>query len=210
MDINELKSKVLEQAQESAQLAQTKKQLEKQKLDTMQKNFTEIALPFMKEMNTLVRKISDLSNITANINGISKLYLGPNVPDNYYFRISKYWGGVYTTFGKSSDKYYNAWKTDLVTMGKWSCDYLLNLSYWFLTEEKTQEFVDLAKKFYTDVLEVYSEQIKTRNEQLSQSITELTEELKRASTVEHKEDGTVEIHLGGKTYKATLKEGEGC
>ena len=138
------------------------------------------------------------------------MYLGPDVPDNYYFKITKYWGGVYTTFGKSSDKYYNAWEADLVTMSNWSCNYLLNLSYWFLTEEKTQDFVDLVKQYYTDVLEVYSEQVKTRNEQLSQSITELTEELKRASTVEHKEDGTVEIHLGGKTYRATLKEGEGC
>lgn len=210
MDINELKSKVLEQAQESAQLAQTKKELEKQKLDTMKKNFTEIALPFMKEMNKLVNEISNLSNITASISGTSVLYLGPNAPDNYYFKIVKYWGGVYTKFGKSSDKYYNAWETDLVASHDWSCEYLLNLSYWFLTEEKTQEFVEKTKQYYTDVLEVYSEQVKTRNEQLSQSITELTEELKRASTVEHKEDGTVEIHLGGKTYKATLKEGEGC
>lgn len=214
MDINELKSKVLEQAQESAQLAQTKKELEKQIKDTIAKNFNEIVKPFMTEMNELIRSVSGMSNTSvsysAGENNV-KLFLGENVPDCYYFRLNKYYGGIYTNFGRKSDSYYNRWETDLLTETDcWGNDNTLKLSYWFLTEEKSQEFVELVKEYYVELLENYSVLVKERNEQLSQSITELTEELKRASTVEHKEDGTVEIHLGGKTYRATLKEGEGC
>ena len=214
MDINELKSKVLEQAQESAQLAQNKRELEKQIKDTMAKNFKEIVKPFMEDMNKLIKSISDLSNTSVSFGtgeNTVKLFLGENVSDCYYFRLNKYWGGIYTNFGRKSDSYCNRWDTDLLTQTDcWSNDYTLKLSYWFLTEEKTQDFVEIVKEYYVELLEKYSVLVKNKNEQLSQSITELTEELKRASTVEHKEDGTVEIHLGGKTYKATLKEGEGC
>ena len=214
MDINELKSKVLEQAQESAQLAQTKRTLEKQIKDTVAKNFNEIVKPFMVEMNKLIKSISDMSNTSVSFDtgkNTVNIFLGENVPDYYYFRLNKYWGGIYTNFGRTSDHYYNRWDTDLITQTDcWSNDNILELSYWFLTEEKSQEFVELVKEYYVELLEKYSILVKERNEKLSQSITELTEELKRASTVEHKEDGTVEIHLGGKTYRATLKEGEGC
>ena len=214
MDINELKSKVLEQAQESAQLAQNKKALEKQIKDTIAKNFNEIVKPFMTELNTLVRQISDLANVSLGFSAKDsrvRLFLGEDTPDSYYFALVKYWGGIYTNFGRKSDSYCNRWETDLLTETNcWSNDNILKLSYWFLTEEKSQEFVELVKEYYVELLENYSVLVKERNEQLSQSITELTEELKRASTVEHKEDGTVEIHLGGKTYRATLKEGEGC
>lgn len=215
MDINELKSKVLEQAQESAQLAQNKRELEKQIKDTIAKNFKDIVKPFMEDMNKLIKSISDMSNTSVSFGpgeSIVKLFLGEEVPDCYYFRLNKYWGGIYINFGRKSDSYCNRWDTDLLTLDDdcWTHDYLLKLSYWFLTEEKTQEFVEIVKEHYADMLEKYSGLVKNRNKQLSQSITELTEELKRASTVEHKEDGTVEIHLGGKTYRATLKEGEGC
>lgn len=214
MDINELKSKVLEQAQESAQLAQNKRALENQIKDTMAKNFNEIVKPFMEDMNKLIKSISDMSNTSVSFSAIDntvKLFLGEEVPDCYYFRLIKYWGGIYTNFGRKGDCHYNRWDTDLLAdTDCWKNDNVLKLSYWFLTEEKSQEFVELVKEYYVELLENYSVLVKERNEQLSQSITELTEELKRASTVEHKEDGTVEIHLGGKTYRATLKEGEGC
>lgn len=214
MDINELKSKVLEQAQESAQLAKNKKALEKQIKDTIAKNFNEIVKPFMTEMNKLIKSISDLSDTSASFDAgenTVKLFLGEDSPDCYYFRLNKYWGGIYPNFGRTSDQHYNRWDADLITQTDcWNNDNVLKLSYWFLTEEKSQDFVEIVKEYYVELLEKYSVLVKARNEKLSQSITELTEELKRASTVEHKEDGTVEIHLGGKTYKATLKEGEGC
>lgn len=214
MDINELKSKVLEQAKESAQLAQNKRALEKQIKDTIAKNFNEIVKPFMAEMNKLIRSISDMSDTSVSYEtgkNVVNIFLGEKVPDRYYFRLTKYWGGIYPTFGSKSDSYCNRWEKDLISEEIcWDNDNILKLSYWFLTEEKSQEFVELVKEYYVELLERYSVLVKVRNENLSQSITELTEELKRASTVEHKEDGTVEIHLGGKTYRATLKEGEGC
>lgn len=211
MDINELKSKVLEQAQQSELLAQNKRALEKQVKDTIAKNFKEIVKPFMAEMNKLIKSISDMSATSIKYGpgeSYVKLFLGEKVPDCYYFGLSKNWNGIYTVFGRKSDSYYNRWDTDLITQTAdwWNNDNILKLSYWFLTEEKSQEFVEVVKEYYVELLEKYSELVKARNEQLSQSITELTEELKRASSVEHKEDGTVEIHLGGKTYKATLKE----
>ena len=59
---------------------------------------------------------------------------------------------------------------------------------------------------FIKVLSSFSEQLKTENESLSESIRKLSEKLNETSTVTENEDGSVEIHIGGKTYVGTTKE----
>ena len=89
----------------------------------------------------------------------------------------------------------------------WQDSSLSKYFYWFATEEKTQEFVEIIGTVYADILKAMAESFKTRNEALTKTVMELSDKLLNARSVTHNEDGTVEIHLGDKVYRGTLIEG---
>lgn len=75
------------------------------------------------------------------------------------------------------------------------------------TEEKAKAFANNVAKYYTKVIQFYLDNIiPTENGGLRDSIARVKNLLSDSHTVEEKEDGTVEIKLGGKTYIGTLKE----
>lgn len=205
MDLNELKSSVLEQAKKAKELANTEKDLKNEIKSIIKKNFADIVYPFMKEMNSVIYKIHDLADVSISSSDEKKLYGNKN---DCYITLKKYFGGVYPEFRLPATNLHNGVSRDLLNENWGSMNYTLHLDTWFLTEEDTQKFVDACKDVYVVVLNKYSELVKERNEKLSESIDKLSEELAKSSCVSHNKDGTVEIHLGGKTYTATLKESE--
>ncbi len=75
------------------------------------------------------------------------------------------------------------------------------------TEEKAKAFADKVAEYYAKVIQFYLDNIiPTENGGLRDSIARIKNLLSDSHTVEEKEDGTVEIKLGGKTYIGTLKE----
>ena len=74
------------------------------------------------------------------------------------------------------------------------------------TEDKANallsEICEVYAKLFTKVLE----QIYEDNITLSGQLTSLEEYLDNSSVVKEEEDGTIEIHLNGKTYKGTVVE----
>ena len=74
------------------------------------------------------------------------------------------------------------------------------------TEDKANallsEICEVYAKLFTKVLE----QVDEDNNILSGQLTSLKEYLNNSSVVKEEEDGTIEIHLNGKTYKGTLVE----
>lgn len=75
------------------------------------------------------------------------------------------------------------------------------------TEEKAKAFADKVGGYYTKVIQFYLDNIVPKeNGGLRDSIARVKNLLSDSHTVEEKEDGTVEIKLGGKTYIGTLKE----
>lgn len=75
------------------------------------------------------------------------------------------------------------------------------------TEEKAKAFANNVAKYYAKVIQFYLDNIiPTENGGLRDSIARVKNLLSDSHTVEEKEDGTVEIKLGGKTYIGTLKE----
>ena len=83
---------------------------------------------------------------------------------------------------------------------------LYSLRNVLINEEESTKIVDLIRQQYADILGVWAEHTKSRNEELSKSIATMRDILSKAHCVSHKEDGTVEIHLGNKVYRGTLIE----
>lgn len=77
----------------------------------------------------------------------------------------------------------------------------------FLTStEATLAKLDEIRLVFASRFERYLEDLKTENETLTEKVSLLREHLETSSSVEEKEDGTIEINIGGKTYIGTLKE----
>ena len=67
-------------------------------------------------------------------------------------------------------------------------------------------FIRKLNESYAVILSEAIERFETENPLLADTLRDLTEKISNASCMEEKENDTVEIHLGGKTYTAVLKE----
>lgn len=209
MDLESLKASVLSQAEECHTLLNKKSILEKQLADTVKKNLTEIVKPYIEDMNYFCNKLYNLgggccSDYKSNTKYFS---LGDDV-DTDIVKLSchSYYKGLDIFFAYKCNKYSEDKSLDDV-IRYWSDSSLSKYFYWFATEEKTQEFVEIIGTVYADILKAMAESFKTRNEALTKTVMELSDKLLNARSVTHNEDGTVEIHLGDKVYRGTLIEG---
>lgn len=75
-----------------------------------------------------------------------------------------------------------------------------------LTEDNALKIVDTCKTAAVKLLEDVKQHLEETNSNLTECIETLAEQLSGSTTVEHREDGTVEIHLNGETYIGTLKK----
>lgn len=75
------------------------------------------------------------------------------------------------------------------------------------TEEDANNVVEAISQYYIKIMEYYLEEVIPVSEKdVRTSIANVKNLLSDSHTVEEKEDGSVEIRLGGKTYIGTLKE----
>ena len=74
------------------------------------------------------------------------------------------------------------------------------------TEDKANALLSEISEVYTKLFSKVLEQIEGDNKTLSEQLTSLKEYLNNSSVVKEETDGTIEIHLNGKTYKGTLVE----
>lgn len=74
------------------------------------------------------------------------------------------------------------------------------------TEEHALSLLERFRKGYSVILTQVIECINKENEKLYNAVQELTEKLADSSVMKEEEDGTVEIHLGGKTFRGKVTE----
>lgn len=74
------------------------------------------------------------------------------------------------------------------------------------TEDKTNALFSEICENYLQLFKKILETVNNENEDLANQLTSLTEYLQNSSVVKEEEDGTIEIHLNGKTYKGTVVE----
>ena len=202
MDLKELKKNALAQSSKAKALQEERDGIVRNIALNIRNNIENIITPYVEEMNQFVKDI-EVASLVDFESSETVLELGEKVKQKgfcLYLNLSN--DGVQFYFTGNGQGFFLA-----------SANYrlpddekLLYLSEWFLSEDKVQKLLDIINAKYSILLEAWGSALKEYNENLSKTITELTEQLKASSTIEDKDDGTVEIHLGGKTYKATLKE----
>lgn len=74
------------------------------------------------------------------------------------------------------------------------------------TEDKANALLSEICEVYIKLFSKVLKQIEGDNKALSEQLTSLKEYLNNSSVVKEETDGTIEIHLNGKTYKGTLVE----
>lgn len=208
MDLKELESTVLEQATKTKELRSEEDKLKSEICNTIANNLKEIVIPCVVQMNTFLEKLRNLtSSLPEKEERFVTIPLG-DVDGSYEFRLRvSYRYGInlnYKCHGYSSWSKYLEYADDFKEVYRWLSQYALRNI--FLNEEESMKVVDLIQQQYADILGVWAEHTKSCNEALSESIETMRDILSNAHCVSHKEDGTVEIHLGDKVYRGTLIE----
>lgn len=175
------------------------------------KNYYEIVQPVETELAHLLKDIRDTARFIkpAPMDGTKEeLFLGPEVDTNKVSLFIKTTSrGVFVAYldggyGELWKSVYNAKEhSSNLTDAK-----LTLFAPWLASEEKANELVELIKKAYIPLLEWHKQQFEEIGSDLSSTVEHLQKVLDGSHTVEEKEDGTVEIQLGGKTYIGRVKE----
>lgn len=175
------------------------------------KNYNEIVQPVETELARLLKDIRDTARFikSAPMDGDKKeLFLGPEVDSNeisFFIRTST--RGVFVAYNAKSCGYAELW-TSIHNATEYSMSKatLAMFAPWLASEEKANELVELIKEAYIPLLEWHKKQFEEIGSDLSLTVEHLQKVLDGSHTVEEKEDGTVEIQLGGKTYIGRVKE----
>ena len=74
------------------------------------------------------------------------------------------------------------------------------------TEEHALQLLERVRKGYVSIFSQFLEYIGKENEELYNAVQDLSKKLADSSVMKEEEDGTVEIHLGGKTFRGKIAE----
>lgn len=174
------------------------------------KNYYEIVQPVETELAHLLKDIRDTARFikTPPTEGTYQdLFLGPEADeDKFALKLRTSYRGVHVVYFVNGS-YGELWTSiHNATESSMSNTSLVMCSAWLASEEKANELVELIKKAYVPLLEWHKEQFEEIGSDLSLTVEHLQKVLDGSHTVEEKEDGTVEIQLGGKTYIGKVKE----
>ena len=208
MDLKKLEESVLEQATKTKELRLEEDKLKGEICNTIANNLKEIVIPCVVQMNMFLEKLRNLTSSTPEKEERNITIPLGDVDECYDFKLHvSYRYGInlrYQYHGYSSWDKYLEYAENFSEVCKWRSQYALRNV--FLNEEESMKVVDLIQQQYADILSVWVEHTKNCNEALSKSVETMRDVLSKAHCVSHKEDGTVEIHLGNKVYKGTLIE----
>ena len=172
------------------------------------KNYNEIVQPVETELARLLKDIRDTARFTECPESTNhNLFLGPEVDeDKLELRLETTYRGVHVVY-VSKGGYAELW-TSIHNAKEYSTSNatLALFAPWLASEEKANELVELIKKAYIPLLKWHKQKFEEIGSDLSSTVEHLQKVLDGSHTVEEKEDGTVEIQLGGKTYIGKVKE----
>lgn len=176
------------------------------------KNYNEIVQPVETELARLLKSIRDTARFTEcpPIDGATQdLFLGPEVDeDKLRLCLRTTHRGVHVAYiVRGGCSYAELWTTIYSATEHSTTNATLALfAPWLASEEKANELVELIKKAYIPLLEWHRKKFEEIGSDLSSTVEHLQKVLDGSHTIEEKEDGTVEIQLGGKTYIGRVKE----
>lgn len=208
-ELQELMASVREEAEKTRDLMQEKASNEAKVKEIVIRNVKTVCDDFLKEVDDfleLIRKLS-LHEIEPSTEGL-KVKVDINcgnfievIPYASCLIFNYLWNGYgrVNCTGIHSDTLEDKVPARCITP----------LLDYFGTEEKAQKTMqDYVYPVVEGLLDRWQKALVTKNAILAVQIEKLKEKLDNTSVITESEDGRVEIHLGGKTYTAVLKEGE--
>lgn len=209
LNLDELKANIMEQADKAKQLANERAEQKSKVCAIVRKNLETIVVPYVLEMNDFLKVVRDKAVGSPPFDEIRvNIPLGEDIAKDYTLclRTSNYGVHIdYTNHGMGYFSHYLEYKQSREDK-IYHYQYEFNLRNVFLTEDKALALVDAIKDQYVIVFNAWANYLKDSNEQYAKAIEDLKDMLASAHTVETKEDGTVEIMLGGKKYVGRIAE----
>lgn len=185
---------------ENVEALRVEKSVTEEKIrDTIDKNCTEIILPVLKEY-------SDLLGVIAHALG-GNAYLPSQ--SRYHNRELKCGLTMYLSDCYIGYKHPNGSGTLIIGVGQSSrstgCRSLVMAPYW-VTAESTQQTLNELTEWFCEYLGTCVECLKSTSASLASEVEKLKNMLAVSDTVEHRDDGTVAVTIGGKRFVGTLTE----
>lgn len=209
LSLEELKTKVMDEADKAKQLATERAEQKSKVCDIIRKNFETFILPFVKEMNLFMEQIRCKVNGSPSMHGDADLNipLGEGIPECYSLSLRTNEYGVHVEMTNHGSGYFSQY-LDGRDFESNICryQYHFHLRNIFLTEDKTLELLEKIKGQYVAILNTWATYLEKSNADYAKAIEDLKNMLSSAHAVETKEDGTVEIMLGGKKYVGRVAE----
>lgn len=163
--------------------------------DIVDKNCKEIILPVLKEYSDLLGVITHALGGTAYLPSQSK-YRNRELKCGLTMYLSDCYIGY-------------KWPNSNMTIGvgqssrSTGCCSLDMAPYW-ITAESTQQTLNELTEWFCEYLGTCVECLKSTSASLASEVEKLKNMLSASDTIEHRDDGTVEITLGGVRYIGTV------
>ena len=206
MDLEELKKEALEKAANAKNLAKEAEDLKKELGAVCEENARKLYVPFQEDMNSI---LSTLCSAASQYPNFSTYEENLEIPENDRYAQLVFYvdsSGVRLRYEEHCSYAVNFpigapayWKE--ARYYHWA-----RMAEWFKNEDAVNKVIEKAKVHYVKLLEKYNVLLENEGHQYTQLIEHLKELLSDAHNVEEKEDGIVEIQLGGKTYVGKLKK----
>lgn len=209
MDLEELKKEALEKAENAKNLAAQVEDLKKQVGAVVKENVEKLYVPFQKSMNEVLDVLRRAAKQYPNF-GSKTVELPLEDADakencvHLYFEVDS----------SSVRLRYNEYKSYGANFPVGVPEYWKDAAYyhwarisdWFRNEDSVNRVIEMASSLYIELLEKYNVLLEEEGQEYEAIISKLKQVLADCHSIEQQEDGTVEIRLGGKTYKAVIKE----
>lgn len=212
MDYKELKAltdKVVNESKVMEQLRNEKTELEKSSAKVIAGNFDKLFTPEYENWKSI---ISSLAELVKNYNPVNEFTIHT---DKANLKIDlRFIGGIFQCvfycgrYNRRVEEVRGVFG-DIINHGVQYDSYneVLELfSHFFCNEEQTIKTVDSFRDGIKDLLLQYEEIIGDKSEELRLAIQNLKYGLENFTMLDEKEDGTVTIHLGNKTFVGKLEE----
>ena len=214
MDYKELKAltdKVVNEAKVMSQLHDEKTELEKSSAKVIAGNFDRFFIPEYENWKSI---LSSLAELVANYNPANTNIVHT---DKANLKVdSRFIGGIFQCvfycgrYTRRVDELRGVFG-DIINYGVQYESYneVLELfSHFFCNEEQTIKTVDSFRDGIKDLILQYEEIIGDKSENLRLAIQNLKYGLENFTMLGENQDGSITLHLGGKTYVGKIQEAE--
>lgn len=207
-NLNEIISKVKDSVAKNMEMEEACKEKIVDLRTKCVENYEKIVKPILEDCHTMAKELCNRYGVWFNVHEdkatehVLIKYYGNN-SNGYYLSIKS----DHYSFRPYYTSNATGWTDPLDSDCNWANkEQAIAFSEILSTEDKAEAILSEVCKQYADLFAEVLKKVDADNEILSEKLKTLSDYLSDSHTVEEKEDGTVEIHLGGKKYIGKVVE----